>query len=59
MSGERCGYLISVAMANRLDEVWLSLHPVLLFTYMMQYMPGLAMRCVCVCVCVCVIYVHV
>ncbi|KAL5463658.1 hypothetical protein EMCRGX_G032573 [Ephydatia muelleri] len=44
MSGERCAYLISVAMANRLDEVWISLHPILFFTYLMQYMPGLAMR---------------
>ena len=46
MSGERCAYLITVAMANNLEEVWISNNPVLLFTYIAQYLPGLAIRCV-------------
>ena len=42
MTGERCGYLIAVAMANRLHEVWISPNPILLFTYIVQYMPTIA-----------------
>ncbi|XP_064606445.1 dehydrogenase/reductase SDR family member 7-like [Liolophura sinensis] len=44
MSTSRCALLMAVAIANQLDEVWISIHPVLLFTYMAQYMPTLARR---------------
>ncbi|KXJ04996.1 dehydrogenase/reductase SDR family member 7, partial [Exaiptasia diaphana] len=39
MPTERCAYLMAVSMANRLDEVWISTHPMLTCTYMSQYMP--------------------
>lgn len=38
----RCAQLIAVAMANKLDEVWISLNPVLFFTYAAQYAPSMA-----------------
>ena len=40
MDATRCAYLISVAMANHLHEVWISLHPLLTFSYVSQYLPG-------------------
>jgi len=43
MSTERCVHLMLVGMANRLKELWISPHPVLLFTYMMQYFPNLGL----------------
>ncbi|EDO33257.1 predicted protein [Nematostella vectensis] len=39
MPTERCAYLTAVAMANNLQEVWISTHPVLAITYMSQYTP--------------------
>ncbi|WAR18269.1 DHRS7-like protein [Mya arenaria] len=39
MSTERCARLCAVAIANRLDEVWISQHPILLGVYLSQYMP--------------------
>ena len=42
MSTQRCAYLMVVAMANRLHEVWISPNPVLLFTYLSQFMPATA-----------------
>ena len=42
MSTQRCAYLMTVAMANKLHEVWISTHPMLLFTYLSQYMPATA-----------------
>lgn len=39
VTADRCAYLITVAMANKLNEVWISLHPILLFTYIDQYLP--------------------
>ena len=42
MSTQRCAYLMVVAMANRLHEVWISPNPVLLFTYISQFMPATA-----------------
>ena len=39
MPPERCARLIAVAMANRLDEVWISPNPILLFVYISQYCP--------------------
>lgn len=40
MSTERCAALTVVAMANKLNEVWVARQPILLFYYMAQYMPG-------------------
>lgn len=41
MSPERCAELMAVAVANRLNEVWISPQPVLLFCYIAQYCPTL------------------
>ena len=41
MTAERCAELMAVAIANRLDEVWISIQPALLVMYMSQYMPSL------------------
>lgn len=41
MPPARCAQLITIAMANRLDEVWISPNPVLLFVYVSQYCPVL------------------
>ena len=41
LDGKRCAELIAVAMANRLEEVWISKQPILLFTYLSQYFPSL------------------
>ena len=40
VSVERCGKLIAVAMANQLDEVWISNQPILMFVYVTQYFPN-------------------
>ena len=40
VSAERCAHLISVTIANRLDEVWISKNPILLFVYLNQYAPN-------------------
>lgn len=44
---ERCASLITVAIANRLDEVWISRNPVLFFVYVLQYAPNLGQWSVC------------
>ena len=41
MMTERCSELMATAIANRCGEVWISTHPVLLFTYLAQYTPAL------------------
>lgn len=41
MSTKRCAYLMAVALANKLDESWISEHPILGLTYMGQYMPSI------------------
>lgn len=46
MTSERCASLIAVAVANRLDEVWVSPHPELLYLYLFQYFPSIAKRLV-------------
>ena len=38
----RCAQLTAVALANGLDEVWISKNPILLFTYLSRYCPNLA-----------------
>lgn len=42
MTAERCAHLMAAGMWARLPEVWLSPQPVLLFTYIGQYMPSVA-----------------
>ncbi|XP_062590643.1 dehydrogenase/reductase SDR family member 7-like [Saccostrea cucullata] len=44
MSSERCATLMAVAMANRLDEVWISPHPELFYVYLFQFLPSTAKR---------------
>ena len=41
VTAERCAYLTVVALANKLDEVWISKNPILFFTYILQYCPNL------------------
>ncbi|XP_033221333.1 dehydrogenase/reductase SDR family member 7-like [Belonocnema kinseyi] len=42
MSSKRCAELISIALANQLNEVWISFYPALLFAYLKFY-PNLNM----------------
>jgi dehydrogenase/reductase SDR family protein 7 len=42
MATARCAYLMAVAMANDVDEAWISIQPVLIFYYAFQYMPSVA-----------------
>ncbi|XP_014291922.1 dehydrogenase/reductase SDR family member 7 [Halyomorpha halys] len=42
MTTSRCAYLCAVAMANKLDEAWMGLFPVLPLCYMLVYHPGIA-----------------
>jgi dehydrogenase/reductase SDR family protein 7 len=42
MKAERCAKLCAVAIVNKLDEVWISLNPVLFFLYVSQYAPTIA-----------------
>ncbi len=42
VTSERCAYLMTVAMANGLTEIWIALQPILLFTYISQYLPVVA-----------------
>ncbi|CAH1790929.1 unnamed protein product [Owenia fusiformis] len=44
MTTARCAELMAIAMANKLDEVWISTHPVLLFIYLFQYFPWFARK---------------
>ncbi|XP_050406980.2 dehydrogenase/reductase SDR family member 7 isoform X2 [Patella vulgata] len=44
MSTSRCAALTATAIANKLDEVWISPQPVLIFMYLFQYMPTIARR---------------
>ncbi|OWF35754.1 dehydrogenase/reductase SDR family member 7-like [Mizuhopecten yessoensis] len=41
MTAARCAHLMAVAMANNMDEVWLTANPELSFLYMSQYLPGI------------------
>lgn len=40
MSTARCAHLIAVAIANKLDESWLEIQPILTFHYFGQYFPS-------------------
>lgn len=42
METTRCAELSAIAIANKLDEAWIALNPVLFFTYMYQYCPVVA-----------------
>ncbi|KAI5695006.1 hypothetical protein M8J76_003772 [Diaphorina citri] len=42
MSAERCAYLSSVAIANRLDEAWMGKFPILPMVYIARYCPNIA-----------------
>lgn len=44
MKTDRCAYLSAVAIANKLDEAWISINPVLLLLYVAQYAPSFARR---------------
>lgn len=40
MATSRCAYLMAIAMANKLDEVWIAPQPFLLYYYAQQYLPS-------------------
>ena len=42
MTAERCAHLSAVAIANHLDEAWISLQPELSYLYLNQYLPAIA-----------------
>ncbi|CAD6241254.1 GSCOCG00002587001-RA-CDS [Cotesia congregata] len=42
LTPERCGYLMAVAIANRLNECWISKAGALQITYLIRYYPNLA-----------------
>jgi hypothetical protein len=42
MKTERCAYLSLVAVSNKLDEVWITQQPILLYLYLFQYFPTIA-----------------
>lgn len=44
ISSDRCAKLYTVAMANKLDEVWISRNPILLTVYGYQYCPSFMRR---------------
>ncbi|ESO90160.1 hypothetical protein LOTGIDRAFT_218247 [Lottia gigantea] len=41
---DRCASLMAVAVANKLDEVWIALQPILFFMYLFQYCPSIARK---------------
>lgn len=42
MKTDRCAHLMTIAMANKLDEVWICMQPILMMYYAMQYFPSLS-----------------
>jgi len=44
MKTDRCAHLCAVAIANQLDEAWISINPVLFLLYVAQYAPSLFRR---------------
>lgn len=42
MTTERCAYLCAMAIANKLDEAWIGLFPIVPLSYLLVYHPGLA-----------------
>ncbi|XP_033734508.1 dehydrogenase/reductase SDR family member 7-like isoform X2 [Pecten maximus] len=41
MTAARCAHLMALAMANNMDEVWLTANPELSYLYMNQYLPSI------------------
>ncbi|OXA62629.1 Dehydrogenase/reductase SDR family member 7 [Folsomia candida] len=41
MTADRCAYLSLIAIGNRLEETWVALSPIVLFTYLAAYQPYL------------------
>jgi hypothetical protein len=39
MTGERCGHLCAVAIANKLDEAWMALPPMISLIRLFVYFP--------------------
>ena len=39
MPTSRCAHLMALSMVNQLDEVWITIQPVLIMTYASQYLP--------------------
>ncbi|KAK5642664.1 hypothetical protein RI129_008831 [Pyrocoelia pectoralis] len=39
LTGERCGYLCAVALANETKESWMGIFPVMIFSYFCVYFP--------------------
>uniref|UniRef100_A0A224XFQ0 Putative 11beta-hydroxysteroid dehydrogenase type 1 n=1 Tax=Panstrongylus lignarius TaxID=156445 RepID=A0A224XFQ0_9HEMI len=44
MTTRRCAYLCAVAIANRLDEAWIGLFPIIPLTYILVYFPNTAKK---------------
>lgn len=42
MPTDRCAHLIAVAIANKIDECWLEIQPILTIHYMYQYLPSIS-----------------
>jgi dehydrogenase/reductase SDR family protein 7 len=42
MKTDRCAHLMTIAIANKLDEVWICMQPILLMYYGTQYFPSLS-----------------
>lgn len=51
MQVDRCAYLMAVAIANKLNEAWMSNQPELSYVYFNQYMPTFAKWWACFPVC--------
>ncbi|RWS27765.1 dehydrogenase/reductase SDR family member 7-like protein [Leptotrombidium deliense] len=47
MTAERCAYLMSVAIANKVDETWITEQPFLTIFYTTQYLPSLTRSFLC------------
>lgn len=44
MTAERCAKLCAIAIANKLDEAWIGLFPVVPLCYVVRYYPNIAKR---------------
>jgi len=41
MTAQRCGYLCAVAIANKLQEAWMALFPIIPTFYIFVYYPNI------------------
>lgn len=39
MSTERCAHLMAVSIANKIDQAWIAIQPVLVLHYLVAYLP--------------------